>query len=83
MSRCGADHNTSVMKRSMTLAGKLVGGLMAAFLIAGAVNLAMFRFGPWADPPWFTLIWAALSVFAILFVLWRHFGRTGRRIVKE
>ena len=39
-------------------------------------QLAMFRFGPWADPPWFTLIWAALSVFAILFVLWRHFGRT-------
>ena len=59
----------------MALVAKLIGGLGAAFLLAWALNLLMLRFGPWANPPWFTEIWVALSMIAVSLILWRHYRR--------
>lgn len=70
------------MKSIAWLVGKILIGLALAFIVGLGINLAMFFFGPWADPPGLIESWVILGVIAVILPTW-HFVKRQRTAIAQ
>lgn len=63
------------MKNVLWTGLHLVAMLLMAFVLGVVLHLAMFWFGPWADPPGFELSVGLFALMGVPWVAWRTVRR--------
>lgn len=76
-SKSGAKAVTILREISRICFGVIL-ALLSAFILSIIINLTMFWFGPWADPPGFELSVVVFSILGLAFVAWRAIRRHQR-----